>query len=168
MRRTSFRTWPCSIARTMDFLGDWWTPLVLREVFFGTTRFDELQKGLSIGRNVLTERLRRLVDEGMLERRQYQDRPPRYEYHLTEKGRDFYPVLLAMMRWGDRWLHGRKGPPILLRHGPCGALTRPELVCEHCRKPLRHDETAAELPDGRVPDLATRAKAVRRARAVRG
>ena len=165
MRRTSFRAWPCSIARTMDFLGDWWTPLVLREVFFGTNRFDELQSGLSIGRNVLTERLRRLVGEGMLERRQYQDRPPRYEYHLTEKGRDFYPVLLAMMRWGDRWLHGRKGAPILLRHGPCGELTKPELVCEHCRVPLRHEDTSAELPDGRVPDLATRRTAVRRARA---
>jgi DNA-binding HxlR family transcriptional regulator len=164
MRRTSFSKWPCSIARTADFLGDWWTPLVLREVFFGSVRFDDLQRGLSIGRNVLTERLRRLTREGMLERRQYQDRPPRYEYHLTEKGRDFYPVLLAMMRWGDRWLHGKNGPPILLRHTACGELTHGDLVCRHCRELLVHDATSAELPDGRVPDLAVRAAAVHRVR----
>ena len=86
MRRTSFRKWPCSIARTMDFLGDWWTPLVLREIFFGTARFDELQRALSIGRNVLTERLRRLSSEGLLERRKYQDGPPRYEYLSPRRG----------------------------------------------------------------------------------
>jgi DNA-binding HxlR family transcriptional regulator len=164
MRRTSFSKWPCSIARTTDVLGDWWTPLVLREVFFGTVRFDDLQRALSIGRNVLTDRLRRLTREGLLERRPYQERPPRYEYHLTEKGRDFYPVLLAMMRWGDRWLHGRSGPPILLRHDACGALTHGELVCAHCRAPLRHEGTSAELPDGRSPNLELRAAAVRRVR----
>ena len=165
MRRTSFRRWPCSIARTADFLGDWWTPLVLREVFFGTTRFDDMQRALAIGRNVLAERLRRLTREGMLERRRYQDRPPRYEYHLTEKGRDFYPVLLAMMRWGDRWLHGRKGPPVLLRHAACGKITHGELVCARCHEPIGHLDTSAELPDGRVPDIEVRVSALRKARA---
>src|SRR5947209_3973489 len=104
MKRTSFATWPCSIARTMDLLGDWWTPLVLREAFRGVRRFDEFERSLGIGRNILTQRLRRLVGEGLLERRKYQDGPARYEYRLTEKGRDFYPVLAAMIRWGDRWL----------------------------------------------------------------
>jgi DNA-binding HxlR family transcriptional regulator len=164
MRRTSFRKWPCSIARTMDMLGDWWTPLVLREIFFGTVRFDDLQRGLAIGRNVLTERLRRLEAEGLLERRRYHDAPPRYEYHLTEKGRDFHPVLLAMMRWGDRWLHGRQGPPILVRHS-CGAITQGELRCTECDEPLRHENTTAELPDGRTPDLELRIAGMRKARA---
>ncbi len=164
MRRTSFRKWPCSIARTVDLLGDWWTPLVLRELFFGLTRFDDLQRALSIGRNVLTDRLRRLEHEGLLERRQYQERPPRFEYHLTEKGRDFHPVLLAMMRWGDRWLHGSKGAPVLLRHTRCGAITHAEPTCAHCHEPLRHEETTAELPDGRTPDLTLRAAASRRSR----
>ncbi|HEY2386442.1 MAG TPA: helix-turn-helix domain-containing protein [Candidatus Binatia bacterium] len=156
MRRTSFSQWPCSIARTMDFLGDWWTPLVLREVFFGSTRFDDIQRALSIGRNVLAARLRRLTAEGVLRRDRYQDHPPRYEYRLTEKGRDFYPVLLAVTRWGDRWLHGSKGPPILLRHTGCGQITRGEVVCERCRKPLPHAEVMAELPNGRKPDLDVR------------
>jgi DNA-binding HxlR family transcriptional regulator len=161
MRRTSFSQWPCSIARTMDFLGDWWTPLVLRELFFGSTRFDDLQRALSIGRNVLAARLRRLEAEGVLRRVRYQDHPPRHEYQLTEKGRDFYPVLLAVTRWGDRWLHGRKGPPLLLRHTGCGQITRGELVCERCREPLPHGEVTAELPNGRVPDLDVRIAATR-------
>lgn len=164
MRRTSFREWPCSIARSIDLLGDWWTPLVLREIFFGSTRFDEIQAGLSIGRNILTERLRRLTREGLLDRRAYQQRPPRYEYHLTEKGRDFFPVLVAIMRWGDRWLHGRAAAPLRLRHTSCGQLTHGELVCAHCREVLAHADVHAELPDGRAPSPALRAAAVRRVR----
>lgn len=140
MRRTSFRDWPCSVARSVDLLGDWWTPLVLREAFFGARRFEEIQQALGIGRNVLTERLRRLVAEGLLERRKYSDRPPRYEYLLSEKGRDFLGVLAALMRWGDRWLDRGKGPPVLLRHRRCGATTHAEVVCAQCREPLAHGD----------------------------
>src|ERR1044072_1678691 len=104
MRRTSFARWPCSIARTMDLLGDWWTPLVLREAFYGFSRFDEFQRALGIARNTLTDRLRRLVDEGLLEKRPYQDEPRRYDYVLTDKGREFFAVLAAMTASGDRWL----------------------------------------------------------------
>ena len=93
----------------MDFLGDWWTPVVLREAFLGTTRFDDFQSALDIGRNVLTQRLNRLVQEGIMERHKYQDRPPRFEYRLTAKGRDFFDVVAAMLRWGDRWLDGGRG-----------------------------------------------------------
>ena len=164
MRRTSFRVWPCSIARTVDLLGDWWTPLVLREIFFGSTRFDEIQHGLSIGRNILAARLRRLTGAGLVERRAYQQRPPRYAYHLTEKGREFFPVLMAMVRWGDRWLHGRGAPPLLLRHTQCGELTHGELVCAHCRAPLEHADVRAELPSGATPSLELRAAAVKRLR----
>jgi DNA-binding HxlR family transcriptional regulator len=93
----------------MDFLGDWWTPVVLREAFLGTSRFDDFQSALDIGRNVLTQRLNRLVQEGIMERHKYQDRPPRFEYRLTSKGRDFFDVVAAMLRWGDRWLDGEIG-----------------------------------------------------------
>ena len=110
MKRTTFADWPCSVARTVDLIGDWWTPLVLREAFWGVRRFDDFQRSLGIGRNILTQRLGRLVDEGMLERRPYQEHPPRHEYVLTEKGRDFFPVIAALMRWGDRWLAGDDGP----------------------------------------------------------
>jgi len=148
MRRTSFRRWPCSIARSVDLLGDWWTPLVLREAFFGARRFEEFQARLGIGRNVLAERLRRLVREGLFERRQYQDRPARYEYRLTEKGSDFVAVLVAIMRWGDRWLDGGKGPPVRLRHRPCGSLVHAEVVCSECREPLELGDLGIELGPG--------------------
>ncbi|MDT7556111.1 MAG: hypothetical protein QOI68_581 [Pseudonocardiales bacterium] len=112
MRRTSFANWPCSVARTMDLLGDWWTPLVLREAFYGFRRFDEFQQELGIARNTLADRLRRLVDEGLLEKRAYQSEPVRYDYVLTEMGRDFYGVIAAMTRWGDRWLADEAGPGV--------------------------------------------------------
>lgn len=128
----------------------------MRELFFGSTRFEDLHSALFIGRNVLTDRLKRLAHEGIVERRKYQDRPPRFEYHLTEKGTDFYPVVLAMMRWGDRWLHDDQVPPLKLRHSICGEITSGELVCVHCREPLRHGEVHTELRDGTEVSLAIR------------
>ena len=112
MKRTAFSDWPCSIARSVDLLGDWWTPLVLRDAYFGAKRFEHFQRSLGIGRNVLTQRLNRLVDEGLFERVPYQEHPPRDEYRLTDKGRDFMPVLMAMSAWGDRWLATEEGPPV--------------------------------------------------------
>src|ERR671920_79401 len=104
MRRTSFTNWPCSIARAADLLGDGWTLLVLREAFYGQTRFEGFTDDLGIARNTLTDRLRRLVDAGLLERRQYQTDPVRHDYELTEQGRDFFGVLAALNAWGDKWL----------------------------------------------------------------
>lgn len=154
MKRTSFARWPCSIARTVDLLGDWWTPLVLREAFYGVTRFEDWQRSLGIGRNVLTERLKRLVAEDMLERRPYQSNPERFEYALTDKGRDFFPVLMAMVRWGDRWLDGGRGAPVRVRHLGCGHVTHAEVVCAHCGEPLRHGEVRGELGPGFPAKLA--------------
>ena len=104
MRRTRFDDWPCPIARATDLIGDWWTPLVLRQLFLGQRRFDEIQAALGVSRAVLTQRLGRLVDDGLLEKRQYEQRPPRYEYRLTPKGTEFWGVLAAMWRWGEDWL----------------------------------------------------------------
>jgi DNA-binding HxlR family transcriptional regulator len=162
MRRTSFAQWPCSVARTMDLLGDWWTPLVLREAFYGITRFDEFQQGLGIARNTLADRLRRLVEEGLLEKRPYQSDPVRHDYVLTEMGRDFFPVLAAMSRWGDRWLAGAEGPPIDLHHETCGHATHAEVVCAHCREPLRSSETTMHMGPGYPPRLAARPDVQRR------
>jgi DNA-binding HxlR family transcriptional regulator len=148
MKRTSFAKWPCSVARTVDLLGDWWTPLVLREAFYGVRRFDDFQASLGIGRNILTERLRRLVAQDLLERRMYQDRPKRYEYRLTPKGRDFYPVLAAIVAWGDRWLDRGKGAPVLLRHKACGKITHAEVVCAECGEPLDPREMRVEVGPG--------------------
>jgi DNA-binding HxlR family transcriptional regulator len=147
MKRTTFADWPCTVARTVDLIGDWWTPLVLREAFYGARRFEEFERILGLSRNVLTQRLTRLTEEGLLERVRYQDRPPRHEYHLTDKGRDFFPVIAAMMRWGDLWL-APDGPPIVLHHKTCGHDTHAEVVCAHCREPLRHPDISAGLGPG--------------------
>lgn len=157
MKRTSFDQWPCSIARTIDLVGDWWTPLVLRECYFGVRRFDELQRSLQIGRNILAQRLDRLVEEGMLERRVYQERPVRREYVLTDKGRDFYPVLAAMSHWGDTWLSAKAGPPIQLHHTVCDADMHAEVVCSNCREPIRVREVRATFGPGYPPKLRERA-----------
>ena len=156
MRRTSFRDWPCSIARTVDLLGDWWSPLILRDACMGARRFEQFQESLGIGRNVLAVRLRCFVDEELFEKRKYHDRPARYEYVLTEKGADLFGVLAAMMRWGDRWLDGGEGPPAVLRHRGCDSVTHAEVVCAVCGEPLRHQdmrlERAPERERGRAAD----------------
>lgn len=156
MKRTSFSRWPCSIARTVDLLGDWWTPLVLREAFYGVRRFDQFQSGLGIARNTLTERLNRLVEEGLLRKEPYQKDPVRYEYLLTDKGNDFYPVLAAMSAWGDRWLDGGLGRPITSHHTVCDHDTQAVVVCSECAQPLTHDTVTHSMGPGYPPKLAGR------------
>ncbi|MEC3974137.1 winged helix-turn-helix transcriptional regulator [Amycolatopsis sp. H20-H5] len=153
MKRTPFAQWPCSIARTVDLLGDWWTPLVLRDAFYGIKRFDEFQRSLGIGRNVLTDRLRALVEAELLERVLYQEKPARHEYVLTERGIDFFPVLAAMSRWGDRWLAGEAGPPIEVRHESCGHDADVTVVCSHCGDPVRRQDVTLRLGPGYPPKL---------------
>ena len=128
MKRKSFHNAPCSIARSLDVLGDWWTPLILRECLYGVHRFDQIQRWLGIGRNILTRRLARLVDQGVLERRRYEERPPRYEYHLTDKGYDAATLLLAMMPFGESWFFGEEGEPIRLYDRRTHRRVRPRIV----------------------------------------
>jgi DNA-binding HxlR family transcriptional regulator len=132
MRRTSFADLDCSIAQTLEVVGEWWTLMILRDAFQGVRRFDDFQVDLGIARNILTQRLQRLVDEGILERRRYQTQPERFEYRLTEKGIDLYPVLISLMRWGDRWAVGSGGPPVLLTHAECGHEGLPVMSCVGC------------------------------------
>ncbi|MGI9603316.1 MAG: winged helix-turn-helix transcriptional regulator [Acidimicrobiales bacterium] len=134
MRRTRFDEWPCPIARTTDLIGDWWTPLVMREAFLGCRRFDQFQESLGVSRAVLTERLNRLVDEGMLTREQYDDRPPRFEYRLTDKGRAFWGVLAAMWRWGQDWLPDDADPELVDRD--TGDAVVPVVVDQRTGEPL--------------------------------
>ncbi|MGW6729063.1 winged helix-turn-helix transcriptional regulator [Nocardia sp. NPDC055029] len=162
MKRTSFANWPCSYARTIDLLGDWWTPLVLREAFYGFRRFDDFQQELGIARNTLAERLRRLVDEGLLDKRVYDTQPVRYEYVLTESGLDFYGVMAAMTRWGDRWLSDQAGPPLVFRHEPCGHDSVAEVVCGHCRQPLDAQDVTPRPGPGYPEKLLTRPDVRRR------
>jgi DNA-binding HxlR family transcriptional regulator len=136
MQRTRFADMVCSIARTLDVVGDQWSPLILRDVFVGISRFDQIQQDLGISRKVLTERLKWLVDQGVMERRAYSSRPPRYEYALTVKGLELCDILLVMVRWGDKWTAGEAGPPVLYRHHACGEISHVDLHCAHCDKPM--------------------------------
>jgi DNA-binding HxlR family transcriptional regulator len=134
--RTDTSQWPCTIARAADVLGDGWNLLVLRQACLGTRRFDDFQRALGISRNILTVRLQRLVEEGLLDRVGYQQHPVRHEYRLTDKGRDVYPILAAMAAWGDRWLTGPEGTPLVLHHTTCGHDMHAQVVCSECHEPL--------------------------------
>src|SRR5579875_2929694 len=144
MQRTRFGQMACSIARTLDVAGEPWSPLIMRDVWVGIGRFDDIQRDLGISRKVLAERLHTLVDNGMLGRREYSQRPTRYEYVLTKKGREFCDILLAITAWGDRWTAGAAGPPVLLRHHKCGKHTTAELHCAKCGAPLHAQDDTPE------------------------
>ena len=137
----------CSIGRAMEILGERWTFLILRESFYGVRRFSEMQRNLGIARNILSTRLNTLVSAGILERVLYREEPERYEYRLTTAGRDLYPSIVTLMRWGDRHIHSEQGPPVVLRHNLCGHEADPMLVCSHCREELDpHDVTPERGP----------------------
>jgi DNA-binding HxlR family transcriptional regulator len=139
MQRTNFGEMVCSIARTLDVVGEPWSPLILRDVWVGMNRFDQLQADLGISRKVLTERLNHLVDQGVLERHPYDNRP-RFEYRLTVKGAELVDLLMVMAGWGDKWLAGDAGPPVLYRHQACGEISRVELRCAQCGEPMHADD----------------------------
>jgi DNA-binding HxlR family transcriptional regulator len=136
MARTSFAGRACSMARAIDIIGDEWTLLILRDLLFAIRRFDALQAELGISRKVLAQRLALLEAEGIVERVAYQERPPRYEYRLTEKGYALQPVLLVLAQWGSRWLDEKGASPWEFVHKDCGAPARPAACCSACGKPL--------------------------------
>jgi DNA-binding HxlR family transcriptional regulator len=121
----------CSIAGTLEVIGDRWTMLILRDAFRGVRRFDEFQRDLGIARNLLTDRLTKLVEYGVMEKQLYQAHPPRFEYRLTPRGVDLSPALVALMRWGDKWL-AEGAPPVSLLHDRCGQPLDQAFVCWTC------------------------------------
>jgi DNA-binding HxlR family transcriptional regulator len=139
MRRTSFADMNCSIAQSLEAVGEWWTLLILRDAMMGVTRFDQFQSRLGIARNVLTARLQSLVENGILEEVQYQERPPRFEYVLTAKGGELWTVLTMLRQWGDRW-SAPDGAPVEAVHDRCGHVMQARLVCSECGEPLRGAE----------------------------
>ncbi len=135
MQRTSFGSMSCPIARGLERVGEWWSILILRDAFAGMTRFDEFQKSLGIAPNMLTRRLNALVEAGLLERHRYSEHPPRHEYRLTERGRDFRPVLIAMLAWGNRHF-APEGPSVMIVDAKTGAAADPILVDRTTMRPL--------------------------------
>jgi DNA-binding HxlR family transcriptional regulator len=137
----------CSVAKTLSVIGDRWTLLVLREAFMRTRRFEDFQELTGASRAILADRLRALVEADVLERRKYGNHRDRFEYHLTQKGLDLYPVMVSLMNWGDRWMPDADGPPVELTHRGCGHVTHPELACPECGEWVGpRDIRAARLP----------------------
>jgi DNA-binding HxlR family transcriptional regulator len=136
----------CSIARTWSVVGERWTMMILREAFRGSRKYDEFEAKLGLGRNILSDRLRILVDRGIMDRQLYQRRPDRYEYRLTDKGADLYAVLVSLMRWGDK--HMVDEPPVRLIHEACGKPADPEMRCVSCQEPIGWRDVRTEFADG--------------------
>lgn len=153
--RTDTSTWPCTIARSVNVLGDSWNLLIIRQACMGTRRFAGFQTSLNIGRNILTSHLNQLVEEGLLVRVPYQKRPLRHEYRLTPQGREVYPILAAMAAWGDKWLTGPEGTPLVLHHKTCGHDMHAEVVCDECHQLIDVREIIGKpgpgFPSGQVP-----------------
>ncbi|MFD7657009.1 winged helix-turn-helix transcriptional regulator [Actinosynnema sp. NPDC059797] len=146
MLRRTYDGQVCSIARSLEVVGERWTLLIVRDAFHGVTRFDGFLNCLPIARNVLSDRLNGLVDHGVMERVLYQDRPPRHEYRLTAKGRRLAPVLMALMEWGDHYLAGEAGPPSVAEHNDCGGRVDVRLVCACCGQDVdRSDMTVRRV-----------------------
>ncbi len=141
----------CSLARTLEVIGDWWSPLIIRDLYLGLDRFDQLVADLGVSRNLLTDRLATLVAGGVIERETYQHNPKRYRYTLTDAGAELVPVLLALTAWGDRWVAPEAGPPMRFRHDPCRHLSTPTVTCSACRQPITgNDITVTPGPGGRT------------------
>lgn len=136
MRKASFADMNCSVAQSLEVIGEWWTLLILRDAFLGVRRFDDFVARLGISRNILTNRLDTLVDAGVLERRAYDEARGRYDYLLTDKGRALWPVLTALRQWGDEWVVGAGNEPLLLEHRSCGHRTTAVLTCDSCGEEL--------------------------------
>lgn len=148
MKPTDFGEMNCSIARTLDVVGERWSLLIVREAFFGTRRFDDFRRRLGVARNILASRLDTLVEAGVLKRKLYQDKPPRYEYRLTEKGLDLHHVLLAVKAWGDRWTDSAGAHPLEARHQACGHTFEVAPTCSSCGGEITARNVALELGAG--------------------
>ena len=155
MERTSFEGMRCPIARSLEQVGEWWSILILRDAFYGVTRFDGFQSSLGIAPNMLTRRLKGLVEAGLLQRRQYSERPVRYEYVLTDIGRDFRPVMLALLTWGNKHF-SPEGPSVLLKDTKTGKVVVPVLCDKTTGKEI--DAKGFRVVPGPGADQAMRAR----------
>jgi DNA-binding HxlR family transcriptional regulator len=148
MGRTRFNHVNCGIAQSLEILGDWWTLLIVRDAFFGIRRFGDFQAHLGISRNVLSLRLRRLVDHGILDRVDVGESGERFEYRLTDKGDALLPILTTLREWGDEWVFGEGNEPLVMRDRESGRRLRPTRVCDADGRELARREIRAEAGPG--------------------
>jgi DNA-binding HxlR family transcriptional regulator len=152
MERKSFSGMHCSVAQCLEVVGEWWSMLIVRDAFLGVTRFDAFQERLGISRNILDQRLNRLVETGVLARLPYSEHPPRFDYRLTDKGRDHWPILTTMRQWGDKYA-APQGPPMLVTHKDCGQVSDSVLTCAACGEPIGARDVRAAPGPGAVEPL---------------
>jgi DNA-binding HxlR family transcriptional regulator len=153
MRRSSFAEMNCSVAQSLEQIGEWWTILILRDALLGVRRFEDFQSRLGIARNILSARLDTLVHHGIMERRAYSERPLRHEYVLTEKGKDLWPVMTALRQWGDKWAFEPEEHPIVLVHDTCGKQSEAIPHCSECGEELTLRTIHMEPGPGADPDF---------------
>jgi DNA-binding HxlR family transcriptional regulator len=157
VERKSFADMHCSVAQCLEVVGEWWSMLLIRDAFMGVTRFDQFRERLGISRNILNQRLLRLVEEGLMNRVQYSEHPPRYEYRLTAKGRDLWPVLTAMRQWGDKHA-APDGPPLQVIHKACGRVSQAVMTCSACGERLSPRDVRAVAGPGDIDSLVGAAR----------
>ena len=150
--RKSFADMHCSVAQCLEVVGEWWSMLIVRDAFLGVSRFDRFQERLGISRNVLNQRLTRLVEAGILVKVPYSDRPPRFDYRLTDKGRDLWPVLTTMRQWGDKYA-APDGPPLQVIHKGCGEISDAVSVCSACGERVGARDVRAVPGPGAIEPL---------------
>jgi DNA-binding HxlR family transcriptional regulator len=165
MLGNDYKSQTCSIAGALEVVGERWSLLIVRNVFLGLRRFDQIQDNLQIARNVLQTRLARLVEQGVLERSLYQERPARYEYRLTEKGLDLWPTIVALMQWGDDYAAPAAGPAVVLEHRRCGGRVDAHRTCERCGERLTARQSRAVPGPGATPEHPLVRRAAREASA---
>lgn len=144
MSRSDLPSHTCTIARAVAQVGDEWTLLIVREMFLGTRRFDDFLRLIGMSSHLLAQRLKKLEVEGVIRRAPYSERPPRHEYHLTEKGRELWTVIIALRQWGDRWL-GTEDTPVKIIHKTCAKVVRPHMTCPECGEPMDAHDAEAQL-----------------------
>ena len=139
---------PCSVARSVAVIGDRWTLMILRDLFLGIRRFEDFERRLRISRSIIADRLKHLVDEGVLRKEAYQENPVRHEYRLTDKGRALHPVIMSIVHWGDTHYAGEAGPPLLHQHKACGCDFSPVLSCSECGDPVGARDVEVRIGPG--------------------
>jgi DNA-binding HxlR family transcriptional regulator len=154
VERKSFADMHCSVAQCLEVIGEWWSMLIVRDAFLGIRRFDQFQERLGISRNILNQRLSFLVDAGVFEKVKYSEHPPRFEYRLTIKGRDLWPVLTAMRQWGDMYA-APDGPPLRIVHEACGKVSEAVMTCSSCGEALSPGDVRAVRGPGDLDHLLT-------------
>jgi DNA-binding HxlR family transcriptional regulator len=152
VKKVSFADMHCSVAQSLEVIGEWWTLLILRDAFLGVTRFDDFASRLGIARNVLTARLDTLVEHDVLARVPYDEARGRYDYRLTDKGRALLPVMTAIRQWGDEWILGEEHAPVVVEHTTCGEISRGVLTCDQCGEELTTKTLRARRGPGATDD----------------